>query len=219
MSKQKFAHVGKKVLFTGGSGTGKTTLFEKMLRAEKARIKIIFDHQGEFSARFGLPAVVDFEGLYKAVSIGGWAVFDPIKLVNELDADGERLGLEGAFDVIAEQVFSFAEMLPGRKIFICDELQKLSGTGTVSDHFVNILETGRRHSLDFFGISQAPNLLHNRIRNQLTQVYAFRLTDDNALKFLKSNSFDETKIRNLPNGKYVWRNLNTGEAGEGGKAF
>ncbi|MFO1487969.1 MAG: type IV secretion system DNA-binding domain-containing protein [Verrucomicrobiota bacterium] len=217
--KQKYDHPAKRELVTGASGTGKTTFFEKLLRGEKARLKLVFDHQGEFSDRFNLPAVVDFEGLYKAVSIGGWVVFDPIKLINSVDSEGRRLGIAGAFDVFCEQVFMFATETPGRKILICDELQKVTDTNKGGDHFLNCLETGRRYELDFMGISQAPNLIHNRVRNQLTKIFAFRLTDVNALRFLKDNSFDDQKIRNLPNGKYVWRNLNSGEAGEGGKAF
>ena len=44
MSVQKFDHVSLKVLITGCSGTGKTTLFEKLVRAEKAPRKFFFDH-------------------------------------------------------------------------------------------------------------------------------------------------------------------------------
>ena len=45
------------------------------------------------------------------------------------------------------------------------------------------------------------------------------MVEKNSLKFCEENGFDSEKIRNLKNGEYVWRNFNTGESGEGGKAF
>lgn len=219
MTVQKFDHKSAKVLVTGTSGTGKTTLFEKMLRSEKARIKFVFDHQGEFALRFQLPAVVDMEGLYKAASIGGFVVFDPIKLCDWEDADGERVGLEGAFNIFCETIFEMSKVIKGRKIFACDELQKLTGTREVPVEFTTIMDTGRRYQLDVFLISQAPNRIHNAIRNQLTKVFTFRQSDANAITYLEANGFDAEKVRNLPRGKFLWRDLDSGEVGGGGQAI
>lgn len=219
MNAQNFNHVGKKVLVTGVSGTGKTTLFERLLRSEKARIKFVFDHQGEFAPRYDLPAVVDMEGLYKSASTGGWCVFDPIKLCDWEDSDGRRLGIDGAFALWLEVVFEICKTVSGRKLIVCDELQKLTGTRGEPTEFLTILDTGRRFQTDLFCISQAPNRIHNGIRNQLTKVYTFRQSDSNALQYLKANGFDEQQVRDLPRGKYLWRDLDTGETGDGGKAF
>jgi len=216
---QKFNHVGARVLVTGVSGTGKTELFWRIVSGEKARVKFIFDHQGEFSPRFGLPATVDMEGYYRGAAIGGTVCFDPLKLANEQDGEGERLGIGGAFRVFCELVFAVSEKIKGRKILICDELQKITGTSGNPGEVLNVLETGRRFQLDFFCISQAPNRIHNGIRNQFTRAYSFRQADKNALDYLRDNGFDENVIRGLPNGKYVWRDFQSGEAGTGGKAF
>lgn len=216
---QKFDHRGEKVLITGTSGTGKTTLFEKLLRAEKSRIKFVFDHQGEFSERFGLQSVVDFEGVYKAASIGGWCIFDPIKLCDAEDADGNRLGIEGAFACYTEIIGEICKAIKGRKIFACDELQRLTSTNSTPTEIMTILETGRRYQLDVYAISQAPNRIHNAIRNQLTKVYTFRQSDNNAIDYLKANGFDEKAVRDLPRGKYLWRDLDTGDTGGGGAAL
>lgn len=216
MSVQVFSHPSKKVLITGVSGTGKTTLFEKLIRKEKARWKFVFDHQGEFSARFNKPPATDIAELCEQTSQAGYVVFDPVKFQNELLPDGTRRGLPGAFAFFCDFVFAMAETMKGRKILICDELQKLVTVTKTPDELLCILDTGRRYQLDFFGISQAPNLIHNAIRNQITEIYTFRQCDKNAVQYLADNGFDENKIRNLEKFGFLWRNLATGADNFGG---
>lgn len=211
MSVQVFNHPSKKVLVTGVSGTGKTTLFEKLIRNEKARWKFVFDHQGEFSARFGHKAATDISELCEQTARAGYVIFDPVKFANEPGTDGERRGLPGAFAFFCDYVFAMSETLRGRKIIVCDELQKLVTNTKTPDELLCILDTGRRYQLDFFAISQAPNLIHNAIRNQITEVFSFRQNDKNAVQYLADSGFDENKIRNLERFAYLWRNLATGE--------
>ena len=224
MIRQKFDHKAKRVLFVGTSGTGKTELLEKHVRAEKARIKFIFDHQGEIADRWGLPACVDVEGFYRGLAIGGWVCFDPVKICQEVtgrEKDGTpiRLGLFRSCELVMQIFFECSQQIGGRKILVFDEIQRIYKSTCNPAELQNILETGRRWQIDVFGVSQAPNLIHNSIRAQMRELYSFRLTEDNALKFLSQNGFDETKIRLLPDGKYVWRNTDSGESGEGGTAF
>jgi len=211
MSVQVFNHPSKKVLVTGVSGTGKTTLFEKLIRKEKARWKFVFDHQGEFSARFGHEAATDIPTLCEHTGRGGYVIFDPVKFANEAGTDGERRGLPGAFAFFCDFVFAMSENLRGRKILVCDELQKLVTNTKTPDELLCILDTGRRYQLDFFAISQAPNLIHNAIRNQITEIYSFRQNDKNAVQYLADAGFNENEIRNLEKFAYLWRNLATGE--------
>ena len=79
-----------------------------------------------------------------------------------------------------------------------------------------ILQTGRRYQLDFFAISNALNAIHNSIRNQLTEIYTFQQSDKNAVAYLTENGFDENAVRTLPQFKYLWKNLRTGENNFGG---
>jgi len=211
MSVQNFDHRSIKELVTGTSGTGKTTLFESLVRKHKARWKFVFDHQGEFSARFKVPAAMCLEDLIAAVERTGWVCFDPVE---QFRGKSER-----GFEFFCDFAFAIAETLRGRKVFACDELQKLTTNREACEELLTILDTGRRYQLDFFAISQAPNRIHNAIRNQLTKIYTFRQSDANAVAYLADNGFDAEAIRNLPRGKYLWRNLDTGEAGEGGEAF
>jgi AAA+ ATPase superfamily predicted ATPase len=211
MSIQKFDHPSLKILVTGTSGTGKTTLAQKLLKSEKAFVKFIYDHQGEFSQRFHVEPVCDIDQLCEKTAKGGYVCYDP------LDAFPGKSQM--GFEFFCDFVFNVSQALNGRKIFFCDELQKLTDTATEPDEFLTLCETGRRFQIDIICISQAPNRIHNAIRNQLTTVYTFRQSDANALKYLDENGFDAEKIRALPNGKWICRNLNSGEITEGGEAF
>jgi hypothetical protein len=78
-----------------------------------------------------------------------------------------------------------------------------------------VLETGRRYGLDAAMISQQPNLIHNRARNQLTEVVTFAQTDANALQYLEQAGFDAETVRKLPLGAWLARNLNSGAQDRG----
>lgn len=208
---QKFDHRSDKRLITGTSGTGKTTLWAQLLKREPATRKFIYDHQGEFAQRFHIPAIYDMETLVNRTALGGYICFDPVHEFPGQFAEG--------FAFFCDFVFASAQCVGGRKLFCCDELQKLTANRTEPQELLGLLDTGRRYQVDCLFISQAPNRIHNGIRNQLTYVYTFRQSDTNALKYLEENGFAEETVRNLPNGKYCWRNLDSGESGQGGKAF
>ena len=208
---QKFDHPSMKILVTGTSGTGKTTLAQKLLKSEKAFVKFIYDHQGEFSQRFKVPAIRDADELLEKTAKGCYVCYDPIDSFPGKSQQG--------FEFFCEYVFRVSQALGGRKIFFCDELQKLTDTSVEPEQFLTLCETGRRFQVDIICISQAPNRIHNAIRNQLTCVYTFRQSDANALKYLQENGFDPEAVRALPKGKYIRRDLDSGEVTEGGEAF
>jgi len=203
MSVQVFSHPSCKVILTGASGTGKTTLFEKLIRKSKARWKFVFDHQGEFSQRFGQTACRNIQSLCEATARGGWIIYDPVEMY-----PGD---VETAFLFYADFVFEMSKTFKGHKLFCCDELQMLVTQSTAPVELKTILQTGRRYQLDFFAITNALNAIHNSIRNQTTEIYTFLQSDKNAIAYLAENGFDENQIRNLGQFEYLWRNLRTGE--------
>ena len=210
MSVQVFSHPSLKVVLAGASGTGKTTLFEKLLRRHKARLKFVFDHQGEFFQRFGVPACKTAEDLCAAVAAGGWVIYDPCEMY---PGDTEQ-----AFLFFCDFAFEISKTVKGKKLFACDELQMLVTPSNAPIELRAILQTGRRYQLDFYAITNALNAIHNSIRNQITEIYSFQQTDKNAIAYLQENGFDENKIRNLQGFDYLWRNLRTGENNFGGAA-
>jgi hypothetical protein len=205
----QLTHRPFKLLVTGASGTGKTTYWTRYLLGTQARVKLVFDHEGEFAYRQKVPAATTPEALADGCA-RGWGIFDPSAMF-----PGD---LPRAFDFFCEFAFEVATRLPGRKVFACDELQKLVGTQQVSRELALVLETGRRYGLDAALISQQPNLIHNRIRNQLTEVCTFRQIDHACLDWLESAGFDTEAVRLLEPGQFSCRSMVDGGV-SGGTVF
>ena len=199
-------HRPYKLLVTGASGTGKTTYWTRYLLGTVAQLKFVFDHEGEFAFRNKIRAATTPEEL----GIGahqGWCVFDPGRMF-----PGD---LPSAFNFFCEWAFQVSSRTNGRKLFACDELQTQVGTNQISRELALVLETGRRYGLDAAMISQQPNLIHNRIRNQLTEAVSFRQLDQSAMEWLEGVGFDPEALRGLPDGAYLDRNLKSGAVASG----
>jgi GTPase SAR1 family protein len=209
MPTENFDWPSCKVLYTGNSGSGKTTLLEKTVKKEKARWKFVYDHKhGEFCKRFGTTPCFDGADLDEALERGGFVVFDPIHSFKGKPEEG--------FSFWCKWVQAICENSKGRKLFICDELQKLMDTRNEPDDLITILDTGRVYQIDCYMITNASNGIHNRVRQQITEVYAFKQGDKNACEWLEQKGFDREKLLTMPKFKYVWKNLDTGETREGG---
>lgn len=83
----------------------------------------------------------------------------------------------------------------------------MTGTAQANRELQTLLETDRRYGIDAVMVSQQCHCLHNRIRNQLTEVVTFQHVEDRALKFLLEVGFDEAAVRGLTPGQFIARNL------------
>ena len=200
----QIGHRPTKTLIVGASGTGKTTLLIRRIATAAAANVFCSDQEGELSYRLGVTTA------------------DPLDLEAEADAsrvmilDPADTPLPNAecFEGFCQWVFQRAQRTPGRKILVVDELQRITTTnaGGMCQAFVDILERGRRAGLDVLVGSQAPNLLNNRLRAQVTEVCAFRIIDGRAADWLDPLLHDAAaRLLALPRGAYIRRNLDTGE--------
>ena len=199
-------HEPTKVLVTGASGRGKSSYWTRLLIGYPAQHKFVFDHEGELAVRLRVRAAEDLAGLAQAANTP-WCIFDPARMF-----PGR---LPDAFAFFCDFTFQAAVKMRGSKLFACDELQKLLGTDRITDELALVLETGRRYGIDAVMVAQAPNLIHNRIRNQLTEVVTFQQLDGNALKYLREVGFNDEEVRQLRIGQFVARNLKTGGEARG----
>jgi hypothetical protein len=199
----QLAHRPLKLFVTGLSGSGKTVFWSRYVVGAKASAKFVFDHDGQFSYRLRITPARTLQEL-EAAAARGWCVFEPSELYPGQTCE--------AFAMFCDFAFSCAKELPGRKLFACDELQTLVGTNSTTTEFQSVVETGRVYGLDLAAISIAPNLIHNRIRGQATEVVSFRTMESNALAWLEERGFDPEAVKNLPKGSYLCRTNDGGES-------
>ena len=197
------AHQPTKILITGASGTGKSTYWTRCLLGFPARYKFVYDHEGELAARLGVPSLAGLPELAESTA-RGWAIFDPHRLF-----PGR---IEEGFAFFCDFAFAAGQRLAGRKLFACDELQCLVDTQSLSDELRLILQTGRRYQIDFLGIAQQPNEIHNRVRAQFTEVVSFLQTEALAIDWLARFGFDGEALRHLAPGEFVARTRRGTEA-------
>lgn len=206
----KLSHKPTKLLITGKSGSGKSTYYTRFITHWPATWRFIYDHEGEFSARTGMPPATTAEGMLAHLQARRWVVYDPARMF-----PGD---IHAGFAFFSEWAFTLSQRLAGLKLFACDELQKLVGTAAMPWELACVVETGRRYQIDTAFISQQPNLIHNRLRNCLTEVATFCQVDANAIAFLADVGFREEEVRGLRPGQFICRNLNT-DAEERGSVF
>lgn len=205
--KHDILHAPSKLLITGQGGIGKSSYFLRyVLNADYER-KFIFDHEGEFQQRLNCGASFRLAEIREVVKNGGWFVYDP----SEEFPGAVREG----FDAFCAAVFDAAGEFPGSKLFACDELQKLVGTNSITHPLACVMETSRRRTLDSVMIAQSANTIHNRIREQLTEVVTFKQLTDNAIDFLGQMGFQAEEIRGLGVGDYIAKNLRSGAEARG----
>lgn len=201
---QQFSHQSYKLLVTGNSGSGKTSYFVKFLQASDHDRIFIYDHQGELSVRLGIDPAYDSNGISEAIKRGDrFVTFDPSELFSGRMHDG--------FHYFAELVFEVSKVTPGKKLFAVDEIQQLVDASTVPWELSQVIETGRRRGIDTAFISQQPNIIHNRIRNALTECVTFMHNDERAIKFMVDLGFPEDQLRNLRQFEFISKNLRTGQ--------
>jgi hypothetical protein len=200
-------HDASHVLVAGMSGMGKTTYGERYMVGSFHDRVFIYDHQGEFAQRLNLLPVYSITELRLRAQRERYLAFDFSKL-----HPGQ---LEECFDAFCEEVFRMAsenlEPQNVHSLFVTDEVQKIVPLSNLPRPLKNIYQTGRRSLLDTLTLTQAPNELHNNVRVQITEAAMFKLTDENAVKFIKTMGWDTDSIMQLNKLEYNWYNRITGE--------
>lgn len=201
MQPLQIEHVGYKLLVTGKSGYGKTTYWLRALLGTPADCRFIFDHKGEVAHRLGARPAFSIEELAQGVT-DGWCVFNPSVMF--------KGRLPDAFNFFCDFAYEVACELPGRKIFAADELQQFVGTNSMPPELAAIIEDGRIRALDAMLITSQPNLIHNRVRTQMTEAVTFFLDEERALEPLMSWGFNEAEVRSLEKFQFLQRDLSDG---------
>jgi hypothetical protein len=215
VSIQKQDHPSIMLCAVGVSGTGKTTLYEKIVRRAMRSAKWVFfyDHKdGDFSRRFGIAPCLTPDDLLAALEKpGGVVIFNPCEMF-----PGEA---EAGFLWFCKFVWEVGKNLPGVKIVGADELEAICSERCKPRELCKILDMGRTFQFDCYFVAQSMNGLHNQVRKQIKELFAFRQGDANGTRWLMEKGFDGRQLETLKNGVWHYKNFTTGETQTGGKAF
>lgn len=193
------SHKPTKCLVTGKSGSGKSSYFNKYLLNADYDKFFIYDHEGEFAFRNNISS--SFAITEEYVTQNRYIIYDPT-----IEWEGD---IQDGFNYFAELAFRLSQSLPGTKLFACDELQKMVGVHEVTYELALLVETGRRYGIDTMFVSQQPNIIHNRLRNQLTEVVTFAHVDKRAMDFLTDVGFEENELLTLKDLEFISLDLRT----------
>lgn len=194
----------------GKSGMGKTSLGIRYINGSPHDRVFIFDHRDdEFAMRMNIgrrQVACDPDEVIELAQTQRVVPFDFTR-----DYAGQK---EAAFvdfcDVVYELAGELEEKLHLQTLFVCDEIQHFVNQHSVPQSFKLIVETGRKRNLDTMLLSQRPNKINGDIREQLTELFLFRLTDDASLKFAAENGASEETVKKLEPLEYLYFNLMTG---------
>ena len=183
-------HEAKKILITGKSGSGKTSLWLGFLRDWRCRYKFVFDPDLEVCRRLGWHYSNSPETMTQAIKLGLPVCYRPDDMF-----PGDRAR---GFDYFCRWSLASAKMLRGPKVLAVDEVWKfVDCRKPVPQSFAEILDDGRKDELDLLLVSQRPNKTHEAIRASLTEIITFHHSDRRALDWIEEDGFDREAVRAL----------------------
>ena len=187
----------------GAGETGKTTFaIRYLLNAKKVSCRFVFDPDGEFSDRLKIkPCSTPLE-----IEVGirqGWVLLDPATLYG---GDTERALAD--FCVLALQ---FSAALPGRKLFVVDEVWRHCSTRSLPPELLEVVKTGRKVALQSVFITQEPRELNETLLAEGTEFVCFRLQGLNSLGKLADYGMPkQEELPTIKRGHFVAWNKQSG---------
>lgn len=197
-------HKPIKILVVAQSGSGKTTYVIRYVKNSHHTHKIIFDHKLEFLARESIEPYYSRDELIEAVIRK-----EPIISYNHLEEFPGNA--QGAFEWFCEWVYEVAKVTQKPMLFVCDEVNRFTGSTTNDWEFMQSIEDGRLWGLDFIGTSHGANSIHNRLRAQLTEIVAMKTQEPLPLKWLEGHGFDTNEVSNLNVGEFILKDCMRGK--------
>lgn len=195
----------RSLLILGVKRTGKSTLAARAIHTHPAELILIYDWQGgEFAKRLGNRLCLSREDVEKALQDGSRIICYDAE-AGEADPRGE------GFAWFCTMVFEVGGTTPGRKLFVVDEVHELVDPYNIPEPLGDILSRGGRRMIDTVMIGRSANALQTEARDQVSELYVFRLIDANSIKYPKDIGLDADEIRGLKDTHFIYKDMRTGE--------
>jgi hypothetical protein len=208
-------HKGRGIWASGVRGVGKSTLVETIVRNYPADHFLGFDHQGEYADRFKAFSCKTWAQCDACWRQGRAVLFDPRYYYQGTKVvDGKEVpwGQKEAFADWCRWTWKRINEQPSRiKLFFWDE----SGSsvpvhaGYDSHPCRNIVEQGRVRGCDLLWTTQQTNQANNQLRNQCTEMFAFRHADKTACEWLINKGFKLEELESLQDGEFIFKSDRT----------
>jgi hypothetical protein len=192
---------------TGISGSGKSSYLARFLRSRRstATARFIFDPKGGLISRLGVPRATTAAQLMAQLETG-WCAFYPFPMFRTL---------EPAAAWFCGFVMTAAAALPGRKFAVFDELQSYAERERLPEILTDIWNTGRNHGIDPVYVTQSFGEVSRSIVKHTTEAVAFNTACSRNEWWLRRWGFDVSRVRSLPRGSYLSRDLERSVGVEG----
>ena len=194
----------RNVLFAGVSTFGKSTAVMKYLVTDRGlTTRFIFDPHPvkKMADAMRLDCAETEDDLWPATE-EGFACFDP-----GLSFPGDK---KPALEWFARWAYERAQLLPGRKALVVDEVWRYQSAQTIPQPLAEWIQDGAKFGMECLFATQVPNKLNSAITANLSEIICFRLQERNALDWAEDFGFDREELRQLQQGKFVALNLFSG---------
>lgn len=203
-------HKASFILAAGKSGMGKTSIGIRYINGSPHDRVFIFDHRDdEFATRMGIgrrQVATDFDEMIELAAEQRIVPFDFTRNY----AGRKKVAFAEFCDVVYDIAGELEEKAGLQTLLVSDEIQHFVTPHECPPEFQAIVETGRKRNLDGFFLSQRPNKINGDIREQLTEMFLFRLTDENSLKFAQEAGANTDRVQKLEPLEYLYFNLVNG---------
>jgi hypothetical protein len=204
-------HKGRGIWCSGVRGTGKSTIMETIIRNYPADHFLGFDHQGEYAERLNAFSCKTWEQAEACWRQKKAVLFDPRYLYPGIkEVDGKQIphGQSEAFREWCRRSWRWINEDPfATKLWWFDET---GGSVPVSAAYNShearpIVEQGRVRGCDLLWSTQQTNQANNQLRNQCTEIFAFRHADKTACEWLITKGFSLDELTSLQDGEFLYK--------------
>lgn len=196
------------ILVTGKTGSGKSTLFRKMILKEKRFIILdTLSEYKELSPPFPALFIDDLALLYDCLADYHHSpfriVFDPEdpEAVLKL-ASGQEISV---FEEACKLVYTHLENVT----LGVEEIASLVSPGFAPEYLRKIIRFGRHSSISLFATTQRPPEIPPVIRSQLTKLISFAQHEPNDLKYIAQAATQDfaSRLKGLSAYRYLVHNF------------